>query len=376
MCRKTSPSIAGVLALFWAACLIVLSIWPAGQQLLDFGAFWSSGRALHDGFEPYSDLTILHYMQTDGFTVTSANLNPPPLLPLFALLAYLKPVSAFRVWSLLSLIFYFISVWWLLRIYGQRRFVLPWSLLSAGLWSCLQFGQVYTLLALLSVVAWICLEQRRYVLAGVAIGVLVAIKPNFAVWPVMLLFAGHLRPVLFAALSGIACNLLAALAYGPDAYSAWIGAVAQNPQVLAAPTNLSLPALFARFGLPFLGYVTAAILLLALAWVAYCRRLPTAAATGFGLAGALLSSPVAWIGYTVVLLPLFLSRAWSRAQWVAAVLLIVPQAAVWVLSLASPLHAAILGVLYPSALLALLFSWLPNAPSLLDRFPLLRVVRR
>jgi len=64
----------------------------------------------------------------------------------------------------------------------------------------LQAGQIYTVLLFATAIAWWCLRKQKYIAAGIAIGVICAIKPPFLIWP-GLLIAGRSKKTGFTAIA-------------------------------------------------------------------------------------------------------------------------------------------------------------------------------
>lgn len=115
-----------------------------------------------------------------------------------------------------------------------------------------------------------------------------------------------------------------ALLYGPDIYALWAKLVAGESNRAIFLTNASLAGLAQRLGAPVLGTAASLGLLAWLAWRTWRGRLPVLDASALGLVGALLASPLAWVHYTLFLLPIFFSRPPSRLMLASAVLLVVP----------------------------------------------------
>jgi hypothetical protein len=296
--------------------------------LYDFGSFVASGQAAAAGLNPYSGdypLVFRPYNEEIGATLVSPNLNPPVSLLLFELLAQSNPITAFRIWYVVSLLLYVAVIVTLARAYP--RYATPlrvaWALSLAGFWHTLELGQIYVPLLLAATLAIIAFQKGRPLLAGVLIGLIVAIKPNFAVWPALLLLASHWAAAGAAiGMVGI-LSLLPLLRYPPTIYLQWAeasGAFAGRSLMI----NTSLPGLGDRVGLPWLGLVLAGALLLALAWWAWRYRPSVLAVSGLALLTSLLASPIAWVGYTVLLLPVLFQRRWTWPEWVAAAMLVVP----------------------------------------------------
>lgn len=158
-------------------------------------------------------------------------------------------------------------------------------------------------------------------------GQVVAVKPNVAMWPALLLVSGMWLPALACGATTIALSVLPLVRYGPPVYASWAHAIgAAAPRVAY---NASLPALFARLDIPEVGTLAAVALIAAAAlWV--WRRRPAAADTSaVALVLALAASPIAWIMYFVFLFPVFASRRWTSRVWAAAVLQLVPYWCLW-----------------------------------------------
>lgn len=295
-----------------------------GPDLMDFGSFVESGRAAGQGLDPYGIYPLTFHVALPGFEAWNPNLNPPPSLPLFQLLARMEPASGFRWWWGVSFLCYAATVWLLARRYGGGAVPVAWAFALAGFWDTLVLGQIYLPLVLAAMGAWLLLERERPLLAGLLIGVLVAVKPNFAVWPVLLLLAGHVRPVLAATVSAALLALVPLALYGAGVYGQWIDLVARDSDRAAFLTNASLSGMAQRAGVDGLGPVLGLAVLAALAVRAGRARLSPLDASALGLVGAILASPIAWVHYTLFLLPVFLSRKLSPPLLLSAALLVVP----------------------------------------------------
>jgi hypothetical protein len=194
----------------------------------------------------------------------------------------------------------------------------------AGFWDTLFLGQIYLPLVLAGVAAWLLLERGEAIGAGILIGLVVAIKPNFLVWPVLLFLAGHRAPALIATATAAVISAIPLAIDGPEIYRRWIELVASDRERAFFLTNASLSGLAARAGVPALGLVLSAALLGSLALWALWRKPSVMRASAFALVASLLASPVGWIHYTLFLLPVLLSY-WNRpAMRLVGLLLIVP----------------------------------------------------
>ncbi|HVL72196.1 MAG TPA: glycosyltransferase family 87 protein [Beijerinckiaceae bacterium] len=318
------------------ATLAVMAIAPELQRvtadhgLWDFGSFVASGRAAREGLDPYGIYPLTLHVSLPGFETWNPNLNPPISALLFQAFDLAEPQTSLRVWSALSVALYAAAVGLLLLRYGpelgpfEAAVLLVWAFGLAGFWDTLFLGQIYIPLVLAAVLAWLLLERGRGAAAGILIGCVVAMKPNFLVWPAVLLLAGHGRPALWALATAAAISLVPILALGPEVYRQWLELVAADRDRGVFLTNASLGGLAARLGAPALGTALGAALLAGLALWAWRRRPGLMEASTLALLGALLASPLAWIHYTLFLLPVFFARWSIPAMRAPAALLIVP----------------------------------------------------
>jgi hypothetical protein len=314
-----------------AAALVALAAYglsisrPAGE-LRDYGSFIASGRAAAEGANPYGIHPLTFHVVLPGFEVWNPNLNPPVSVPVFRAFDRMEPHAGFRAWWAASLLCYVLAVGLLAWRYGLRRGWLPalWALALAGFWDTLALGQIYLPLVLAAAGAWLLLERRRPIAAGLLIGLVVAFKPNFAIWPILLWLAGARSA---AATAAAAAGLLWAVplaAYGPAIYHQWVELILNDQGRAAFLTNAAIPGLAARGGLPIAGLLAAAALLAGVAAWALRTRPDPLVASAAGLVAGILASPIAWVHYTLFLLPVFFAWRRSPVLVAAAVLMVVP----------------------------------------------------
>jgi Glycosyltransferase family 87 len=292
-------------------------------KLRVFGAFWASGWAASNGLNPFA----LHALSPETIVpgVFDINLSPPALLPLFALVSRFDPTQAVRVWIILQAVLFILATSILLATArgAVRSWQAFWMLLTPQVYDGIQLGQDYAVLYLIAVLGWVALRAGRPLAAGVLIGLLVAAKPNFALWPLFLLLVGGRRPAIIAFLCAAALWLLPALLYGPPVYSEWLAAVASDRHWVLA-TDASLHGVAARLGEPLVGTMLAAVLIAAGGVLVWWRRPAKLAASGLALAIGIVASPLAWSDYLVFLLPAFVERQWGKPRYLAVALLTVP----------------------------------------------------
>jgi Glycosyltransferase family 87 len=351
--------LSAALALAALAVLIFRSLWAAlpTPVLFDYGSFIASGRAASEGLDPYGIYPLTFRVSIPGFESWNPNLNPPSSLPLFELLGRLSPHEGFRMWWSLSALCYAAAVGLLVRHHGKGRgLVLAlWPFALAGFWDTLVLGQIYLPLVLAAVGAWILLDRGHGLAAGILIGVVVAAKPNFLVWPVLLFLAGHFRAPVAAGVTAGVLSLVPVLLYGPQVYMQWIDLVLSDEGRAVFLTNASLPGLLQRAGLTGLDKAAALAVLAAAALWAWRARPQVLRASAIGLIGAILASPIAWVHYTLFLLPVFFFRPMKPALLVSAALLVVPVPMVLGYLDAPAWQQATLGSIYGWAVVLCLF---------------------
>ena len=324
MTRLTRLAAGGVLLVLAAYGLH--AAWPTGE-LRDYGSFVASGRAATEGENPYGIHPLTFHVALPGFEVWNPNLNPPVSIPVFQVFDLVDPHRGFAAWWGVSLLCYVAAIALLTRRYGGRRrwLLVPWALALAGFWDTLALGQIYLPLVLAAVGAWLLLERGREVTAGILIGLLVAVKPNFGIWPALLLLTGRWRTTAACGVTVAALWSVPLVMFGPEIYAQWFALIAGDRGRTGFLTNASLPGLAARVGLAPVGLAGAATLMAAAIWWTVRRRPDALRTSETGIALGILASPIAWVHYTLFLLPLFFSRralSWPLAA--AAALLVVP----------------------------------------------------
>jgi hypothetical protein len=332
---------------------------PSGE-LRDFGSFVASARAGIEGANPYGIHPLTFHVVVPGFDVWNPNLNPPISVLLFRPFTAAAPHDAFLWWWGISFVCYVLAVALLVHRYGGKDgpLLALCALAAAGLWDTLALGQIYLPLVLATVVAWLLLEREHPAAAGVLIGCIVAVKPNFAAWPAVLLLAGHLRAPLAACAVAAILSAIPLLTHGGAIYTQWADVILADESRTAFLTNASIPGLAARAGIPAAGMIAAvAVLAMVTAWAWRGKPSPLEA-SAVGMVAGIAASPIAWVHYTLLLLPVFFRWHRSPALVAAAILLVVPVAFVLRYLDAAFWRQATIGSAYNWAvILCLLFSW-------------------
>ena len=296
---------------------------------VDFDSFWRSARAMLEG----------HNIYDTG--VELVNLNPPVWTVLISPLGLLEPLTAYRVFVLISVVVVVAYLAWTVE---ELRLRPGWTavgvvmlLLSSPLLATLALGQVYPVLALGLVASWIADRRGRLEVSGAALGLVVALKPSLLpvlLWP---LVRRRWRALVAALVSGAAVTLIGILVLGPGATLDYIG-VLRDRSVSPYWDNASLPSAAARLFTenPYaqnvatfewmipVGYALgiAAIFLTAM-------RVRHGPEVGLWVlvAASLLASPIAWHNYLVLLGPgvlLLLARGMVAPAFLLLALQAVP----------------------------------------------------
>jgi hypothetical protein len=300
-----------------------------------------------------------------GFDSWNPNLNPPISALLFRAFDLAEPETTLRVWWAISVGCYVATVLLLVARYRDSHpaaLALP-AFALAGFWDTLFLGQIYLPLVLAGTAAWLLLERGQGTWAGILIGVVVAMKPNFLVWPVLLVLARHYRPAVVAVATAAAVSAVPLLWWGPEVYRQWVELIASDRERAAFLTNASLTGLAARAGIAGLGVIVSVCLLAVLGGWALLRRPDPLRASAFALLASVFASPIGWIHYTLFLLPVFAMGWGSRAMRAVVLLLMVPVPFIVGQLGTSPLNQLTVGSAYGWALVLCLVVLTLEAPA-------------
>ena len=336
------------------ASIISSLVWAVSmaQHLEDLGSFLHSGVAYRHGLDPYGYYGWLH---PQPISPNALNLNPPISVYAFALLTHLN--SEVVRWTFLvgNTLVFCLAVRMLASAYPEKRsFIALLALFcTAGLWHMLGYLQIYAPLLLLVTASWLAMRRGDLLLAGIAAGIVVAIKPNFVLWPVFLIAAGHRRSGFAALATFVGLSLVPLAVDGTSIYRSWFHLTSSFTGMQWA-SNTSIASITARFGSQSLGFaVVIALVGWLLRWLNQTRA-DGHTATTLGILAALLFGPASWAGYTLFLLPFLFSRTWNRPIWVAVLMLAVPFWLVRSATGAGSIWDPLIGPLYAWATLVLL----------------------
>ncbi len=282
---------------------------------VDFDSFWRSARAFLGGGDIYDAGARL------------VNLNPPVWTVLISPLGLLEAIDAYRLFVVVSILLVLGYLAWTAE---ELRLRPVWAVVGAGLLllsspllSTLALGQVYPVLALGLVAAWISDRRDRHWPSGASLGLVVALKPSLApvlLWP---LVRRRWGAFLAACVSGLAATLVGLVVAGPSATFRYVR-ILNEGFASAYWDNASIPAAATRFftehrfgenvaTLPWMVYVGYAVGIGVVALTAVRIRGGGEAGLWALVAASLLASPIAWHNYLVLLAPgvlLLLARGW------------------------------------------------------------------
>ncbi len=319
----------------------------------DFGSFYSSGAAFLRHDNPYSyELDNIFVVEFDGQEVISPNLNPPSSLYLILLFTLFPLYLSVKIWRILSIIIYILCLFLLKINFQISKTKLLWGFCLAGFWHTVELGQIYVVLLLFITLAWIFIKNEKQILAGVFIGLLLVIKPNFAIWVLILVFSNNKKIFLSAVSTAILVSFLTLIISGPEIYFQWIHSTSQYSGYFI-PGNSSIFGLTSRLGSYSAGYIPALILLASGVFVIYKYKPSNHLIHIIGLTLSILCSPIAWPGYTILLLPAMLTIEWSTIHKIVASYFVVPAVIIYSSSINNILLMVIMSWIYGFAIFQL-----------------------
>lgn len=271
----------------------------------DFDSFRRSAVAMLSGGDIYDTGARL------------VNLNPPIWTVLMAPFALLEPLNSYRLFVLVMLL---VTIGYLAWIADELRLRAAWAVVGAGmiivsspLLATFALGQMYPVLALGLVAVWTADRQGSFLTSGVALGVVLALKPSLAplvLWP---LFRRQWEMLGAAIVSGAAATLTGSLVLGSQATLEYVGII-RGVELEAFWDNASLPSAALRLFTeneftqplatwPWMLPVSYAIGIGFVVFTAYRVRDGSEGGLWAMVAASLLASPIAWHNYLVLLGP-------------------------------------------------------------------------
>lgn len=300
---------------------------------------------------PYEPSSLTGHSQVFALgqvhVITDLNLNPPCLLPLLQVMSHLTLHQFGTVWTIGSALFLIAAIGLLRWNYPAMQLrQLLWLGLSSAVFDTFSAGQIYFLLLLLSTLVVVCVEKKKDFAASIALGLLVAVKPTTIFWPVFLFLSGRRRLCVRSLCTTALATLVPIILYGSIIYRQWI-AVLKGDEHWIIPTDISVPAYFARLGSKNFGMGLAGLISAWLAYTIWKKRPSVTTTSGIALCATLLCAPLAWSAYTLMLAPAFVVRRWGNTETIAALLLMIPSGSLaWILSSGSRLGLVAAGTGY------------------------------
>jgi hypothetical protein len=344
------------------------------SSFYDFGSFYSSGRLANDAKNPYSiqfPLVFEVSFSPNGPSAIAPNLNPPILVLLFQFLAKFNAYLSLMGWRIFSLILIFLTIF----IVAKRKhenginglIQVLWVASMAGLWHTIQLGQVYAMIFFFTSLSWVFMIDNRKALAGIALGIAIALKPNLVIWGLFLIVNKQWRIILYAFLSGLLLTLIPVFVYGFDIYFQWLDCIkTYTGPLLDFPANNTFQGLLVRLGNSTAGIYIGVIFLIVLLLIILFKKPDINKINSLGISTSLLLSPVAWSGYTLLLVPaFFFIKSWNKVLITSAFILAIPFVFVVNLFLINSFFNIIFGWLYGWGILLLVlwYTWSCISPS-------------
>jgi hypothetical protein len=338
--------IAGVCIWFCAAAFLLLVHYQAlasfdfsfEHELTDYGSLYGSASLANLHVNPYLDNPLVFHIHgidrhgpstlLQGTSVKAINLNPPVLLYPFRLLARLNPDSSYIVWTVISVGLFLVSIRLILQMYPSEklRIRILWILAMGAVWYTFHLGQIYMILLFFASLAWWALRKQNWLVAGISIGIICAIKPNFLVWPGLLIASKSKRIGITAFVTTGLLSAIPLLLQGPIIYREWLAAC-RGFNGYELPGNSSLLAMFSRAGFPQAGFAFTLLFLAAVTiWVLVTNPEPLYASE-IGILASLIAGPISWLGYTILLVPMLYGKSMNTLTRIGCVALCIP---VWV----------------------------------------------
>ena len=271
--------------LIWLVAAISLG---ARTPAPDWQAFYSMGRAVHDG--------TAWYATPAG---ASPNLTPPLVGPIFAALALLPIRLAFLIWTSAGLVAALWVAGRVARVWHRPTWQVAAVLLAGhGMAIGVILGQLHLTVFVLVTLAWLADREDRHLAAGAWLGMAIYLKPFLALVAAYWLWRRAWRPAATAA-AVAGAGYVIGLIWLPAATTAWLETL-RSLTWQHASVNLAVWGWVARLDLsPWVGVGLSALVLGLLVW-----RLPALTRDGAWFAvllAACLVSPIAWLYYALPL---------------------------------------------------------------------------
>ncbi len=295
---------------------------------------------IHADFDSFRQSALAMWRGEDIYDAGArlVNLNPPIWTVLMAPFALMEAIDAYRLFVLVTL---FTTIGYLAWMAEDLRLRAAWAVIGTGmliisspLLATFALGQMYPVLALGLVAAWTADRHGSFLASGVALGVVLALKPSLAplvLWP---LFRRRWDTFGATVASGAVATLAGVLVLGPRTTLRYVEVI-RGVELEAFWDNASLPSAALRlfteneftqplatwpWMLPVAYVVGIGLVVLTAYWV----RDGSEGGLWAMVAASLLASPIAWNNYLVLLGPGILLLL-ARRRFLLALLLLALQ---------------------------------------------------
>jgi alpha-1,2-mannosyltransferase/arabinofuranan 3-O-arabinosyltransferase len=274
---------------------------------------------IHADFDSFRQSALAMWRGEDIYDAGArlVNLNPPIWTILMAPFALMEAIDAYRLFVLVTL---FITIGYLAWMAEDLRLRAAWAVIGTGmliisspLLATFALGQMYPVLALGLVAAWTADRHGSFLASGVALGVVLALKPSLAplvLWPA---FRRRWDTLGATVASGAVATLAGVIVLGPQTTLKYVEVI-RNVELEAFWDNASLPSAALRLFTeneftqplatwPWMLPVAYVVGIGLVVFTAYRVRDGSEGGLWAMVAASLLASPIAWNNYLVLLGP-------------------------------------------------------------------------
>jgi alpha-1,2-mannosyltransferase/arabinofuranan 3-O-arabinosyltransferase len=274
---------------------------------------------IHADFDSFRQSALAMWRGEDIYDAGArlVNLNPPIWTVLMAPFALMEAIDAYRLFVLVTL---FITIGYLAWMAEDLRLRAAWAVIGTGmliisspLLATFALGQMYPVLALGLVAAWTADRHGSFLASGVALGVVLALKPSLAplvLWPA---FRRRWDTLGATVASGAVATLAGVIVLGPQTTLKYVEVI-RNVELEAFWDNASLPSAALRLFTeneftqplatwPWMLPVAYVVGIGLVVFTAYRVRDGSEGGLWAMVAASLLASPIAWNNYLVLLGP-------------------------------------------------------------------------
>lgn len=237
--RTTLLIIAGFLMLG-----VIINVYSSGliysAKLLystDFFKFFQSAQFYFEGQDIYDKIirpvsaTESSYLHIKTL-ILSSDLNPPFFTMLLLPFAWLNYYQAFLLWSCISAIITVVGILLALKLYPElwnNKVLRLWSLIAFLIYfptyANLRFGQVTSLLLLLTAGALLCCHKQHFKKAGFYLGIAFSLKIFYGLFLIFFAARNRWQVVVYMLGTYIICGLAAWRVFGIKAYISYFSSL-------------------------------------------------------------------------------------------------------------------------------------------------------